>query len=147
MVGVAEGEAVRDGCRGGFGGGGGGAVIAAGTGGLGVEGGEEVALLVWCASCSITFGLGKGMVRREERNRCDGGGGGGWRSVDAPRMISCFSARSLPRETSSSRDSHIPFEFVSLVPDFRPVVPPLYVCPWGKGVLCMLIIVDVASPP
>jgi hypothetical protein len=38
--------------------------------------------------------------------------------VDAPRTINCFSARSLPRETSSSMESHIPFESVSLLGAF-----------------------------
>lgn len=42
--------------------------------------------------------------------------------VDAPRMINCFSARSLPRETSSSMESHIPFESVSLLGAFLVVV-------------------------
>lgn len=46
-----------------------------------------------------------------------------WVEVESvPRMINCFSARSLPRETSSSMDSHIPLELVSLVPGFLLVV-------------------------
>lgn len=43
----------------------------------------------------------------------------------SPRMINCFSARLLPRETSSSIDSHIPFESLTVLLGFRLLVEPL----------------------
>ncbi len=80
-----------------------------------MKGVQECALLVWCPSYSSNA-----WVRR-----------GGWYGESwveyVPRMINCFSAKSLPRETSSSMESHIPFGLVSLLPGFLLVVvlPPL----------------------
>lgn len=59
-------------------------------------------------------------------------------------MMSCFSARSLPRETSSSMDSHIPFESGSLAPGFLLVVAvALWDWPWERGALCMVVVIVV----
>lgn len=71
-------------------------------------------------------------------------------SLCAPRTINCFSARSLPRETSSSMDSQIPLELVSasLALGFLVVmlaVPPprrpLENCPSGRDVLCVVVVI------
>ncbi len=77
---------------------------------------QKCALLVWCPSYSSPMLRLEGVDDTAES----------WVEC-VPRMINCFSARSLPRETSSSMDSHIPFELVSLVPGFLLVVvlPPL----------------------
>ncbi len=77
---------------------------------------QKCALLVWCPSYSSSMLGLEGLDNME----------GNWPEC-VPRMINCFSARSLPRETSSNMDSHIPFELVSLVPGFLLVVvlPPL----------------------
>lgn len=53
-----------------------------------------------------------------------------------PRMINCFSARSLPRETSSSMDSHIPLEsLVILLSGLLVVVV----------VVCMVVVMVVVA--
>lgn len=61
--------------------------------------------------------------------------------MSLPRMINCFSASSLPLETSSSIESHNPLESASLVPGFLLVGPRLDACPSGKDSLCMVAVI------